>query len=675
VTTERRQSAAIWVDAVPVEQRVRPGEQAVFAIGVENRGASAQTQEVTIEGLPPAWVKIDYDSRSVAFPRERRSGTARVSVPIDAEAGRHEFEIVARAGSEEASAKAVIDVQSVDMRPLAPGLSLTPTSIEMVAGQGEERLRIEVRNVGSRETEYRPSVEGLASNWYRLAPPIRIAAGATVITELWLAPPRTAEAGSHRFSVRFQATDFPDVSDDISGELRVRPAVDEGAPSNGPVSGGASTPVPPPPPPPPPPPIGDTTPVVPVEDESPVLPPDAQLAPSTQFRFGAGRVSEQAMLTVQNRSRIRERYEVAVLGLPEDWYTITADDVSLEAGATQQIPLRLSPHPGPEYPAGEYHFRVRIAPRGFPQAATEIQAILTIEGVEAFELRLEPPQATGRTVSYQMTLRNTGTRPLQLDVDGSDPEGRVKFKVPAIPEVDAGREVTLPLVVGARRGGIIGSPETFDFRVNARPAGTTAGGRTFDARLVHKPMLSRRVPVIAGFFGALIASVLLLVAWAPRHVEGFAHWGGCKVHNGPECVAALVTSTPPATPTTAPTSAPSTATPTLTATAALQGAVCTNDPNRRSQVPELAIGATAFADDRSNIRNSPEVTQGNIVGQVRLADIPNSADHERARTVTILRGPVCQGDFIWWEVRSEFYSLDGWVVEHDGSEVNLSPTP
>ena len=118
-----------------------------------------------------------------------------------------------------------------------------------------------------------------------------------------------------------------------------------------------------------------------------------------------------------------------------------------------------------------------------------------IEGVEAFELRLEPPQATGRTVSYQMTLRNTGTRPLQFEVHGSDPEGRVKFKVPSIPEVDAGREVTLPLVVGARRSGLIGSPETFDFRVNARPVGTTTGGRTFDARLVHKPMLSRRVPV------------------------------------------------------------------------------------------------------------------------------------------------------------------------------------
>ena len=157
-----------------------------------------------------------------------------------------------------------------------------------------------------------------------------------------------------------------------------------------------------------------------------------------------------------------------------------------------------------------------------------------IEGIEAFELRLEPPQATGRTISYQMNLRNTGTRPLQLAVEGSNPEGRVEFKFPDVGEIDVGREAVVPIAVGVKRSALIGSPETFDFRVDARPVGTTTGGRTFDARLVHKPMLSRRVPVIAGFFAALIASMLLLVAWAPRHVEGFPHWSGCKVHNGPE---------------------------------------------------------------------------------------------------------------------------------------------
>ena len=139
---------------------------------------------------------------------------------------------------------------------------------------------------------------------------MRIAAGATAITELWLRPPRSVEAATHRFGVRFQAANFPDVFDDIAGELRVRLATaDTDGGSDRPMGGGGHT-------------VAPLSPPIGIDDRElfpapTVVPPDAQLAPSTQFRLRAGRVSEQAMLTVQNGSRIRERYEIAVLGLPE----------------------------------------------------------------------------------------------------------------------------------------------------------------------------------------------------------------------------------------------------------------------------------------------------------------------------------------------------------------------
>ena len=138
--------------------------------------------------------------------------------------------------------------------------------------------------------------------------------------------------------------------------------------------------------------------------------------------------------------------------------------------------MRISPHPGPEHPAGEYHFRVRVAPHGYPDAATDIVAVLNVEGVEAFEARIDPPQATGRTVRYQLTLRNTGTRPIQLATTGSDPEQRCKFRIAYASEIEAGREVTIPVTVGARRNRFVGSLETFDFRLHsAPPEGDEAG--------------------------------------------------------------------------------------------------------------------------------------------------------------------------------------------------------
>ena len=671
--SDRPQSSALWVDVVPADQRVRPGDQVVFAFGVENRGGLAQSQTVAIEGIPPAWLTLDYDTRSIAFPRERRNGTVRVAIPVDADSRTYRFFVIARADAQESSATASLHVDAVEARPLAPGLTLTPSTLELTAGQPEQLLRVEVRNVGSRDTEYQGTVEGLPASWVRIAPSVRVSPGASVVSELWIGPPRSAEAGSRRFRVRFQAAGFAEVFEDAAGELRVLAPPEEpraGAASARPpgtlerassAGGPSSTPIA----------VsrGEET------EQPTVLAPDAQLAPGSHFRFGGERVSEQAIITVQNRSRVRERYLIEVLGLPDGWYTLTAGDVNLEPGAAQQIPLRLSPRPGPEHPAGEYQFRIRIAPHGYPQAATELDALLLMEGIDAFEVRVEPAQASGRSVPFQMTLRNTGTRPALLEVEGTDPEGRCKFTIPVIPEIEAGGERTVPITVGARRNRFIGSPETFDFRVRAFPAGVPAAtGKSYPARLVHTPFLSRRVPVVVGFYLALIALLFLVIAWSPPHVEGFMHWGGCKIHNGPECGAvAAVAATPTPTATTPPTSTP-TATSTTGASAA---AVCTNDPTHSSSLAALQVGATAYADDRSNIRSSPEVTadNSNRVGQVRLQDAP-AIDQLAARKMVILDGPTCGADLIWWRIRSDYYGVEGWVVERDGTgDLNLSPTP
>ncbi|MDA1062263.1 MAG: hypothetical protein O2895_05085, partial [Chloroflexi bacterium] len=349
-----------------------------------------------------------------------------------------------------------------------------------------------------------------------------------------------------RFVVRVAATETPEVFTEASGELRVS-AVEASEPSAQAGPPAASTPraqpqpstpaVPPMPIAPPP---VQTQPLAEEEFETAVRPPDVLLAPGTSFRFGAREVLQQAIVTIQNRSRIQERYVIEVSGLPENWYALTATDISLDAGETQQVPMRLSPHPGPEHPAGEYHFRIRVAPHGYPDAATDTVAVLNVEGVEAFEARIDPPQAIGRTVGYQLTLRNIGTRPIQLATTGSDPEQRVKFRIAYAPEIEAGREVTIPVTVGAMRNRFVGSPETFDFRLRSAPQrGPVEGdqaGRTIDARFIHKPFFSKRAPVLVGFYAFLTVLVAFLFFWSPPHVRGFLEWSGCKIDSsGQEC--------------------------------------------------------------------------------------------------------------------------------------------
>ena len=669
------QSAELWVEITPAEQRVEPGQQAVFAVSVENRSRAAQGQRLDVDGLPRDWVRIDFDSRSKAFPQERRAATVTVSVPADAEGGHRPFHIVVQAEAERSTAEAILDVLIVEAPPLAPGVTLNPAVLEMDRGSGvEERVQLDVRNVGSQETEYLLTVSGLAAGWFRIRERLTVAGGGSEGGELWIRPPASAEAGSHAFTVRLAAANAPDAVTEAAGELRIRaPGPQASTESSPPVpqqrTPSTVSPLPSPAPLPPAPVDSAETPAV--------VAPDVLLAPSTTFRFGPDRVSDQGILTIQNQGRLHESYRIDLDGLPPGWYTLTASEISLEPGASQQVPLRLNPHPGAEDPAGEYQFRVRVFPQGYPDATTEIAGVLVVEGYESFEVLVEPPQGAGRTVGYSLTLSNTGSRPVRLLVDATDLESRVRFRLPPATELGAGQQVTLPLRVGARRNRFIGSPETFDFRVHALSEGADPGeAASFDARFIHQPFMSQRPPVLAALFALVIGIVLLGVFWAPPHVEGFVEWSGCKIHQGPECesVETAIVSEPVATATTA----PATATPSSTASPAPTlpaAAECLNDSTRTSAVPGLAVGAEAFADDRSNIRGRPVVAD-NRIGQVQLDSLPDT-QHLDARRMIIIDGPVCNPDFTWWGVRSEFYSIDeGWVVEVDSEgNVNLSPEP
>ena len=538
--TQRRdlpQSALIWVESTPAEQRVEPGDQAVFAIVVENRSTDAQQQTIAIGGISIEWARIDFNTRGRAFPQERRSGTVTISVPADAEPGVRDVAIVARASGEESAAAAKLDILATDPLPLAPGMTLRPVAVDVDAGGEERRIQLDIRNVGARDAEYALTVSGLEAGWHRLSERLSIAAGGAGEAELWLRAPASASDDAHRFVVRVAAAETPEVFTEASGELRVSAAEEQSEPPAATpprVEPRPATPAAPPTPVAPPP--VDTRPLAEDEFETAVRPPDVLLAPGTAFRFGAQKVLQQAIVTIQNRSRIQERYVIEVSGLPESWYALTATDISLDAGDTQQVPMRISPHPGPEHPAGEYHFRVRVAPHGYPDAATDIVAVLNVEGVEAFEARIDPPQATGRTVRYQLTLRNTGTRPIQLATTGSDPEQRCKFRIAYASGIEAGREVTIPVTVGARRNRFVGSLETFDFRLHSAPPEGDEAGRSIDARFIHKPFFSKRVPVLVGFYAVLTVIVAFLFFWSPPHVRGFFEWSGCKINgSGQEC--------------------------------------------------------------------------------------------------------------------------------------------
>jgi uncharacterized membrane protein len=648
--TANQQSPRLYLDVAPQHQRSAPGERSVFIINVANRDQEAQQQSVLIEGLPARWFTLDFDERRRVFPGEQRSSTLLVTIPDDAPPDMHRFQVIARAGSEESTVFCSLEVlapsprleEPVTMtRMPAPGLQIVPSQAEWPLGSNAgQRYTLTVRNVGGETSEYRLSLEGIDSSWYSLPASVSVPAREARDLQFEVRPTGNVRPSEFTFRARAAVAGSEDVYAEVAGGLTVTPASDR--PAIQPTT--AATP----------PPVQTPRPA------QPVLPPEVTLSPRSTFRFGPGEVATAAVITVQNKSSLIERYQVEVEGLPEEWFNLERAELNLQPGASVQVPLRLTPRPGPTYPAGDYPFRIRVAPHSFPESFAEIGAVVTIIGVAAFDARLTPAQTQGRKEKFKLTLVNTGAAALNLWMEGSDPGGACKFSFKPPPPLEPGDEAVVPVWLGAHRNGLVGKPQTYDFRLRVLPAGAqSAAAKSFDARLVHQPFLSPRFFGLSLLLAALITIVGVVLALGTSSIDNVSAWVQCnmdddfqEVRGGPVLVKESCGGAPieeqkgTANAVASPTATPAAVTPTVVASPA----ACTPSGNIRNGQQVTVISST-------NVRRNPGRT-GEILRTLR-ADTP--------ATVTAVH--QCADGLVWWNV--DLGDLRGWAAEIDQNNVVL----
>ena len=409
----------VHVAASPPLQQVDAGEGVVFTLTVTNLSDENQAQSIAVEGLPRAWVTIAFDEAREALPREQRNAIVTIAAPEGSQTAAMRFRAIARGGEEMSVTDCVVEVsgttpevdelvEELDQRPPPPGLALAPAEASLEAGgEANAELRLTVRNVGTRETVYSLALGGFEPTWYELPAQLRVAAGETIDTQLLLHPTVSAGDGVYPFMIRAVVDAFPDVMSDITGELTIlgpsavptEPA--EAAPSQARATAAAA-----------------------------IAPPELTLGPETTFRFGPGEITSDAAVGVENRSRLLEGYTISVEGLPDGWYALPVREIRLDPGATQQLVLRLTPKPGSQHPAGDYPFRVRVTPHGSTDGFAEVGGLISVEGTTAFDALVAPLQGQGRREQYKVTLRNIGTQPVGLLIEGSDPGGMSRFDYP-----------------------------------------------------------------------------------------------------------------------------------------------------------------------------------------------------------------------------------------------------
>ena len=530
-----------------------PGDQTVFVITVENRSDSAQAQTVAVQGLPEAWCTLTFDEQRRAFPGEQRSATLAIAIPADAARDLMSFQVVARAGSDESSAALSLDLTDATPSPapepeppvavaapspvltpepapepepvvapiapepppppLPPQLFLTPAlTVWRDSPDGSERVTLRVRNIGGAEVEYAVTVSGIAAAWFTHTPRLRVPPGETLETLVALHPPAGAARRDYPYRIKVEVEGFADAFAEAEGWLSLPAAAPTPtAPTPTPAPAPATPPRAAPPP------------------AQRVQPPEISLAPGSTFQFNTSNDTRQSILSIQNRSQLIERYLIQVEGLPDDWFGLSISEVTLDPAARAQVPLRFTPHLNPGAPAGEYSGRVRVSPQRAPESATEIEVLLVIVGVAAFDARITPVMVEGRKQKISLTLQNTGAVPLDLNLTGWDPEGLCKFKMPPSVSLIPAQEMVMPIVVGAKRNGIVGPPETFDFRLTLSTPGQPHNGRSFDARFVHKPLLGFRPLFLILFVLFLVTASALIITLGHNKVGDGVTWVGCKL--------------------------------------------------------------------------------------------------------------------------------------------------
>jgi hypothetical protein len=660
---ELSNSPRIGISSTPGVQRVNPGEQTVFSITVENRTNEAQAQTVGVRGIPAEWCELDFDDRQRAVPGDHRSATLKVTVPATAEAGQRPFVVVARTGADESAVQCTLEVlgapatQQAAPPPAepvaapAPGIELSQPEVTWDGDASTPaRVTARVRNVGTEPTDYAITLEGLPEGWYTLPARLRIPGGEAAEAQVNIHPPARARAGDFAFTVRAAVEGDPRTGREAKASLKITPPAPP-APPRRPVA-------------PPPTPVAEQT---SAGSGAPVLPPDVSLAPRNAFRFGPGEVSAQALVTIANKSRLIERYLLKVEGIPEDWYSLSTEDLRLDPGASQQVPLRITPKTGAGMPAGEYTFRVRVAPHRFPDSFAEVGGQITIAGQAAFDARLVPAQAEGRKEKFKLTLANTGSVPISLWMEGTDSEGMLKFKFPPPPHLDPGEEAVVPVYVGARRNGALGQPESFDFRLKVGPAGgVSTQMRQFDARLTHRPFLSNRFAGIMVFLAALVALVGMAISIGSSRVESAFTWAGCQIDDDYQPVKgrpALTKSScgglPEATQQALLGLSP-VASPQATAAPTQQGGGGGGDCATAASI--ASGGKVRAVSDAIRIRQEPGLSGAQVPGNPVL----NNGD-----TASVLEGHRCADNIVWWRVRKDSGGQEGWVAEGQSGQLFL----
>lgn len=187
----------------------------------------------------------------------------------------------------------------------------------------------------------------------------------------------------------------------------------------------------------------------------------------------------QLSVTITNTSAVIGGYALRVLGADPGWIDLADEQVSLFPDETRTLVVVVTPPEG--LPAGPRRLAIQVRELTQPYGSTIAELDLTVPAARAVRLRPDPLMVTaGRRANFGVIVENNGNTVVHAALDGSDPEGKVRFDFePPVVTLAPGERALVDMTARAKRR-LLGQPVI-------RPLGLYLDDVPVDAILLPEP--------------------------------------------------------------------------------------------------------------------------------------------------------------------------------------------
>jgi hypothetical protein len=139
--------------------------------------------------------------------------------------------------------------------------------------------------------------------------------------------------------------------------------------------------------------------------------------------------STEVEVTIQNTGRSVEHYETSVVGLPgDDRFRCEPSTVKLRPGETGTVLVNLDVPERPAPDAGLYTLGVLVRSPYQRHVSRCEELRLDVQPAPGISVEVQPEVVTGGpSANYGLRVANDGNTGLDITLQGTDPEGRVRF--------------------------------------------------------------------------------------------------------------------------------------------------------------------------------------------------------------------------------------------------------